>query len=444
VRILTRAIICLAIGIAEVGLLSCHSNLYGNTQVSRATKNKGLAALIEGPRPTCEGPYRGAFVDSEQFGTLVARRDYIEQHSADEFGRASASEANLESELSKLEEKDSLTPSEANRQKFLEKEIHRIQDFLEKLGTPPSQINLCGANLKFVKLGAHKILSGIILTESDLRGADLNGADLSSSDLRGATFGSEYNNINNNISRSETDLAGVDLSGARLDFLTFELKAGGLPIIPRIATASGLSKMRYQSTPSSLVELRDAFKKGGFRQQEREVTCAIKRTETLEHSGVVEGLFNYVLFDLTSQWGMSPWRPLRILCLCIVIFSVPYLAALRDSGMGGIWAVWSGDGVEERSESATKAVRVSAEYAGHTVLMRVARALFVALYFSLISAAQIGWKELNIGNWIYRLQPREFTLKATGWVRVVSGIQALISVFLIALWALTYFGRPFE
>jgi len=72
------------------------------------------------------------------------------------------------------------------------------------------------------------------------------------------------------------------------------------------------------------------------------------------------------------------------------------------------------------------------------------RALGLGLFFSLLSAFQIGWRELNVGNWITRLQPREYTLRATGWVRVVSGAQSLLSVYLLALWVLTYFGRPFE
>jgi hypothetical protein len=40
--------------------------------------------------------------------------------------------------------------------------------------------------------------------------------------------------------------------------------------------------------------------------------------------------------------------------------------------------------------------------------------------------------------------PREYTLGATGWVRVVSGVQSLLNFYLLAVWALTYFGRPFE
>jgi hypothetical protein len=39
---------------------------------------------------------------------------------------------------------------------------------------------------------------------------------------------------------------------------------------------------------------------------------------------------------------------------------------------------------------------------------------------------------------------REYSLEAVGWVRVVAGPQALLSVYLLAMWALTQFGRPFE
>ena len=77
-------------------------------------------------------------------------------------------------------------------------------------------------------------------------------------------------------------------------------------------------------------------------------------------------------------------------------------------------------------------------------ILRWYRMVRIALYFSLLSATIIGWREFNIGNWITRIQRREYTLRATGWVRTVSGLQSLISVYLLAIWVLTYFGRPFE
>jgi len=64
-------------------------------------------------------------------------------------------------------------------------------------------------------------------------------------------------------------------------------------------------------------------------------------------------------------------------------------------------------------------------------------------YFSFLSAFSIGWKEINVGYWIQRIQFQENTMQATGWLRTISGLQSLISVYLLAMWALTYFGQPF-
>jgi hypothetical protein len=69
--------------------------------------------------------------------------------------------------------------------------------------------------------------------------------------------------------------------------------------------------------------------------------------------------------------------------------------------------------------------------------------LLHALQFSVLSAFHLGWRELNVGSWLARVQTREYTLRATGWVRAVASVQSLLSVYLLALWALTYFGRPF-
>src|SRR5215831_1209104 len=67
-----------------------------------------------------------------------------------------------------------------------------------------------------------------------------------------------------------------------------------------------------------------------------------------------------------------------------------------------------------------------------------------AAYFSLLSTFQIGFREFNVGTWLSRAQPRNFVLEAVGWVRTVSGLQSLLSVYLLAMWLLTYFGRPFQ
>jgi hypothetical protein len=77
-------------------------------------------------------------------------------------------------------------------------------------------------------------------------------------------------------------------------------------------------------------------------------------------------------------------------------------------------------------------------------MQRLLRVLWVGLQFSLLSAFNLGWREINVGNWITRIQQREYTLRATGWVRSVAGLQSLLSVYMLALWVLSYFGRPFD
>jgi len=63
------------------------------------------------------------------------------------------------------------------------------------------------------------------------------------------------------------------------------------------------------------------------------------------------------------------------------------------------------------------------------------RAVRLGFYFSLVSAFSLGWKDLNVGNWISRIQKKEYTLRPTGWVRTLTGVQSLICAFLLALWA---------
>jgi hypothetical protein len=61
-----------------------------------------------------------------------------------------------------------------------------------------------------------------------------------------------------------------------------------------------------------------------------------------------------------------------------------------------------------------------------------------------MSAFNIGFRDINFGRWLRLLPRSEYDLKAKGWARTVAGLQSLFSVYLIALWVLTYFGRPFE
>jgi uncharacterized protein YjbI with pentapeptide repeats len=269
-----------------------------------------------------------------------------------------------------------------------------------------------------------------------LSGADLSGTDLSEADLH------------------EANLKDCLLWNVRGFPLNYEPKAGSPPYIPSIANLPNLSKLTFKKSVHGLVDLREGFKKFGYREQERKITYAIKYTqrrqlwnyskkkvkdtETTESekdsqksiSNKFEGLFYLLFFELTCQYGMKPGRPLIILMGLIPFFSFFYIFALKTKRQKtGLWLIF----LKERVLKATKEERpfkLTAKFPPRVTptgklnkiklrLLRSYRTIRIALYFSLLSATTIGWREFNVGNWISRLQRREYTLRATGWVRTV-------------------------
>src|SRR5262249_11416242 len=154
-------------------------------------------------------------------------------------------------------------------------------------------------------------------------------------------------------------------------------------------------------------------------------------------------------------YGMTPGHSLKILGGSIGLFSLVYIGALLAArGRAGIWVFWPADRVYT-AEGELSPIRLTSEFIFPRLQARAASrwwgalirglsVLFVGLYFCILSAFSLGWRELNVGTWISRMQPREYILRATGWVRFMAGLQSLLSVYLLALWVLTYFGRPFE
>jgi hypothetical protein len=181
-----------------------------------------------------------------------------------------------------------------------------------------------------------------------------------------------------------------------------------------------------------------------MRQQEQEITHAIKRSEqenAWKKGDFLESLFNLVFFDLPVGYGLYPGRALKILASLIPLFAVFYgWVICRPSRNHGIYRLWPKERIEVTEDEPGMANDVKIE----RLNPKDWRIVTHALYFSLLSTFNLGWRELNVGNWISRLQLHPYTLQATGWVRTTSGIQSLISVYLLAMWALTYFGRPFE
>jgi hypothetical protein len=351
--------------------------------------------------------------------------------------------------------------------------------------------NLQQADLQYADLqGAD--LRWADFREADLRWADLRGTDLRCADLRRANLFSadleEANFWDADLRRVYLDRANVhkaDFGGANLQRALYEPKPGELPSYWTLAhERNRLDTLVFYYSPAGLMALREAFKKGGMRTQERQLTYAIESTQQLlawdpriiarrypalqfpnvakledsrswwkKFKGTGAFRFNFILFELPSGYGMAPNHALIGLGILIALFSFPYMVGITTPGPAGIWMVWLPDRVH-KAEGEVPPTRVTDTFlfslktwGASRWRRRCARwvnVLCTGLYFSLLSAFSLGWRELNVGTWIARLQPREYILRPTGWVRTVAGIQSLLSVYLLALWVLTYFGRPFE
>jgi Pentapeptide repeats (8 copies) len=306
-------------------------------------------------------------------------------------------------------------------------------------------------------------LPGACFRKSDLRDANLNnsnlqGANFYKADLSGASL------VGANLTRAILDCAnlrGVDLTGATLtDADLYRALLGGafanhaqlerarfepieLPPVRNLWEAQGLEKLRWIQNPSALFALREEFRRSGQDYQANRLTYAIEHQNTFDKLGkwdedalsALVGLIRLAFIEWTTGYGLYPFRALGILLALVVIFGLGYTIPLKSWSAGGVYRIWPERSLQENGLSDRAEVErlhpCGSAVAGY------------ALWFSLLTAFHIGWRELNVGSWLARLQTGEYLLQATGWVRFAAGAQSLISVYLLSIWALTYFGRPF-
>ena len=337
--------------------------------------------------------------------------------------------------------------------------------------------NLSGANLLAAKLSDATLIEAdldsamlvtayldrVRLDRASLRNANLGQAKLSNADLR------------------EAELSAANLFGAELGGAIFEPKS--LPELSGFAAARSLELLTYKFDPSALVQLRKQLEDRGFREQERKITYALKRREAeLSWAGCtsrrvpeIKGrssdgpprailwssdsnfancgslVLNTVFFDWTSQYGMSPGRPLILGVLLWILCSLLYFYCLHTSGEAGLYRIY-GQSILEDPSAHRSVERILPPSNRQTRGARRVLQLFLrewlllrtSMFFSLMSAFNIGFRDIDFGRWLRLLTRQEFDIKAVGWARVAAGWQSLISVYLIALWVLTYFGRPFN
>lgn len=320
-----------------------------------------------------------------------------------------------------------------------------------------SNANLSGANLTNAALERANLtnvtLSGANLYTAHLSKANLTDAYLAASNFTAATL-QEVKLVNANLSDANltganlyrTDLTNVRLWRANLSHVIYEPLSSGIPNLDDLVGNESLLTVQYNN-PRGLIALREGYDKSGLKDEAKKITWLLNQRKmeklflsTFEQGGnslfnATEWTFNLLFFDLPTDWGLKPGRALKILLFGIGFFMFFYLIALQaPDKLAGVWRVRAKDRLLDKKLPDEELIQPQGFWP----------ALPTAFYFSMLSAFNIGWRDLNVGGWILRVQRKEYTYRATGWVRTVAGIQSLISVYLVAMWALTYFGRPFD
>ena len=371
-------------------------------------------------------------------------------------------------ELPACPRKEGWKPTQPQLLEILDDHERWLARSIETDATIPGRAVLCLADLQNADLRSAN-LQGAVLWSSNLQGADLSGANLQEADLLGANL-QKANLKDANLQKADiryanlqkADLDGADVAGARLADATV---AGAIyaPASPSpdgyLERVKGLADVilpydEYSriTAVSGMVQLRKLLHEAGLREGEREATYAIEHHKALHarvHGTAFQrfgGWLQLIFFEWTTGWGLYPSRALVIalvvmFLLGFVVYPAPIAAApSHASPKHGIFQVWTAEeyGSPEGRVSTVDEVEIK------RLSGKVPKAFLWGMWFSVLSAFHIGWRDLNVGTWLSRLQPFPFALRARGWVRIVSGFQSLISVYLVAMWVLTYFGRPFQ
>jgi hypothetical protein len=301
----------------------------------------------------------------------------------------------------------------------------------------------------------HAKLNDAFLKNTKMRNTKLNHAELRSACLRQTDL--TYSELNKadltGAQLSWTLLSGTALTEAILTNVRFDIDVyiGYLPHVISISQAKGLETLTFLS-PTPAIALRNAFRDQGLKKQERMLTYDIKRPLNNDY-GKIEGLLHSMLFDYTCKYGMKPLLPLLWVIILAAWCSTIYMFALcrgNANSKNAIIVIWDEHSFDQNECLWPQRTPINYRFFFPNIQRRLTGkpiqllSIFCGgLYFSLLSALHIGWRDLNVGTWICRIQPREYNLRAVGWIRFISGLQSLISVYLIALSILTYFGHPF-
>ena len=232
-----------------------------------------------------------------------------------------------------------------------------------------------------------------------------------------------------NLTRA--NLKGASLRDANVRGVKFEPRP--LKTIAGLVGIRGLSNIQLTNV-NNVMNKHKMFNAAGFKTEEKALTSALRKHLLSFVSSLEKFTWSVLFGGLLTDYGTKLLRPLAALLIICSLFIWPYF-----------WALWKQDKTSGMLRISAKDCLLKVANKSNQELVcgqNVWRSLALALYVSFHSAFHFGWSELKVSNRAVRILKCENTLSATGWVRIVSGMQSVISLYLVLMWLMVYFGNP--
>lgn len=274
--------------------------------------------------------------------------------------------------------------------------------------------------------------AGWYFADSDMRFVDAARNDMSNATLDGVSLaGSTLRDMN---------MKNSNLSRAKFGHNLLSIKPGDLPLLATLRDAEGLTSLhRNTDTLSTLWQMREGLRQAGLPASAAEVGYAAQALphrdsgQDLSSKQYFEDEAKAIFLGLPYGYGLRPERAFLIGGLMIPLFSSLYIYSLFEAARGrtkGIWLKF-----RPIDDNAAKL------YTPVLLSNRNANPYLIGIWFSILSAFRIGWRDISVGEWIARLQTADYSFHSDGWVRTVSGLQSLLSVYLLTLVVASYLSR---
>jgi len=298
-------------------------------------------------------------------------------------------------------------------------------------------------------------------------------ADFSFSKLQGVSFyGTDLTNIN---------ISNAVLHGCIEKKHSQEVCINSHKKLTNFRGAININHMRYEysehtNLPIGINEVRKDLRNSGYSREANEVIYFVEHGRLQEifqdpkasYPQLIEAYLKLALFEMTTEWGINPAKALAILVYIIGFMGILYWIILlitwsyyrykvTDTGIDLVFpkpntATTEGQFFIEDEGFITASIfthcgkqlntappygpdRKDAIWHFHRGLLKH------AFWFSILSSFHLGWRDLNVGNWLLRMQPKPYTYRPHGALRTISGIQSLICIYLLVIWFLTTFGN---